>query len=64
MVLDDGDDDSVFGGGRMSADRLAEAISDAVELWTRRTKAIDAGALRICRFHALKKDSEKMLSDW
>ncbi len=42
----------------------SDAISDAVELWTRRTKAIDAGALRICRFHALKKESEKMLSDW
>ena len=42
----------------------SEAITDAVELWTRRTKAIDAGALRICRFHALKKEAEKMLSDW
>lgn len=40
------------------------AITAAVELWTRRTRAIDAGALRICRFHALKKDAEKMLSDW
>ena len=42
----------------------SEAINDAVELWSRRTQAIDAGALRICRFHALKKDAEKMLSDW
>ena len=42
----------------------SEAIDDAVELWSRRTKAIDSGALRICRFHALKKDAEKMLSDW
>jgi ubiquinone/menaquinone biosynthesis C-methylase UbiE len=42
----------------------AEAITDAVELWTRRTQAIDAGALRVCRFHALKKEAEKMLSDW
>ncbi len=42
----------------------SEAINDAVQLWSRRTQAIDAGALRICRFHALKKDAEKMLSDW
>jgi len=27
-------------------------------------QAIDAGALKICRFHALKKEAEKMLSDW
>lgn len=44
--------------------KSAEAITEAVELWTRRTKAIDAGALRVCRFHALKKEAEKMLSDW
>jgi SAM-dependent methyltransferase len=42
----------------------AAAVTAAVELWTRRTRAIDAGALRICRFHALKKEAEKMLSDW
>lgn len=42
----------------------ADAIDTAVELWTQRTRAIDAGALRICRFHALKKEAEKMLSDW
>lgn len=42
----------------------ADAVEQAVELWTRRTKAIECGALRLCRFHALKKDAEKMLSDW
>ena len=42
----------------------SDAIEEAVELWTKRSKAIDNGALRICRFHALKKDAEKMLSDW
>jgi len=42
----------------------SKAISDAIELWTRRTQAIDAGALKVCRFHALKKEAEKMLSDW
>lgn len=42
----------------------SKAVSDAVELWTRRTQAIEAGALKVCRFHALKKEGEKMLSDW
>lgn len=42
----------------------SEAIAAAVELWAGRTQAIDAGVLRICRFHALKKEAEKMLSDW
>jgi ubiquinone/menaquinone biosynthesis C-methylase UbiE len=50
--------------GKTVDKKTSEAINDAVELWTRRTKAIDAGALRICRFHALKKEAEKMLSDW
>lgn len=50
-------------GKRVDRDASA-AIDVAVELWTRRTRAIDAGALRICRFHALKKEAEKMLSDW
>ena len=43
---------------------MSEAITGAVELWTRRTRAIDAGALRICRFHAIKKEPLKMLSNW
>lgn len=50
--------------GKTVDKKTSEAINDAVELWTRRTKAIDSGALRICRFHALKKEAEKMLSDW
>ncbi|MEQ8356631.1 MAG: methyltransferase domain-containing protein [Kiloniellaceae bacterium] len=50
--------------GRTLDKDTSAAVTDAVELWARRTKAIDAGALKICRFHALKKDAEKMLSDW
>jgi ubiquinone/menaquinone biosynthesis C-methylase UbiE len=50
--------------GKTDEKKSTEAIAEAVDLWTRRTKAIDAGALRICRFHALKKEAEKMLSDW
>src|SRR3546814_18151939 len=50
-------------GKRVDKDTSA-AIDTAVEPWTRRTRAIDAGALRICRFHALKQEAERMLSDW
>src|SRR3546814_14001675 len=50
-------------GKRVDKDTSA-AIDTAVELWTRRTRAIDAGALRICRFHAPKKEAERMLSAW
>src|SRR3546814_6227832 len=50
-------------GKRVDKDTSA-AIDTAVELWTRRTRAIDAGALRICRFHALKKErSEEHTSE-
>ncbi|NIA69082.1 methyltransferase domain-containing protein [Pelagibius litoralis] len=50
--------------GRQMDKSTSDAVEEAVELWTRRTKAIDSGALRLCRFHALKKEGEKMLSDW
>ncbi len=50
--------------GRELDKATSDAIEEAVELWSRRSKAIDSGALRLCRFHALKKDAEKMLSDW
>ena len=47
--------------GKAVDKKSSEAITEAVELWTRRTKAIDAGALKICRFNDLKKEAEKML---
>jgi len=50
--------------GRELDKATSDAIEESVDLWTRRTKAIDSGTLRLCRFHALKKDAEKMLSDW
>ncbi|WP_299395156.1 methyltransferase domain-containing protein [Pelagibius sp.] len=50
--------------GRELDKSTSDAINEAVDLWTRRTKAIESGALRLCRFHALKKEGEKMLSDW
>ena len=42
----------------------APALVDEVELWTRRVQAIDSGALKVCRIHAFKKDTERMMSDW
>lgn len=45
-------------------DETAEVLTQEVELWTRRTAALDSGALRICRFHALSRDKAKLLSDW
>lgn len=50
--------------GRELDPPTSHAISEAVELWTRRTRAIEAGVLKLCRFHALKKNAEKLLSDW
>ena len=50
--------------GRELDKGTSAAIEELVDLWTRRTKAIESGALRLCRFHALKKEAEKMLSDW
>lgn len=50
--------------GREMDKSTSDAVEEAVDLWTRRSKAIDSGALRLCRFHALKKEGEKMLSDW
>ena len=41
----------------------APTLIDEVELWTRRVQAIDSGDLKVCRVHAFKKDSDKMMSD-
>ncbi len=51
------------GRGGVGAD-AAPALVDEVELWTRRIQAIDAGDLNVCRIHVLKKDTERMMSDW
>lgn len=39
------------------------ALADEIELWTRRTKLIEAGELKVCRIHAIKKAREAPLSD-
>lgn len=45
-------------------DETAAALVDEVELWTRRMQLIENGDLRICRIHALKKDTKRLMSNW
>ncbi len=45
-------------------EEAAPALVDEVELWSRRIQAIDSGDLKVCRVHAFKKDTERMMSDW
>jgi len=50
--------------GGMSDKRLAAALVEEVELWTRRVQALESGDLRVCRIYALKKSRGNLLSDW
>jgi hypothetical protein len=43
---------------------LGELVLEEAELWTRRLQALQQGELRVYRFHALKKDENRMLADW
>jgi len=42
----------------------APALVDEVELWTRRMMAVESGDIKICRIHALKKDTDRLMSSW
>ena len=42
----------------------AGALVNEVELWARRMQAIEAGDLKVCRIHALKRDTNRLLSAW
>jgi cyclopropane fatty-acyl-phospholipid synthase-like methyltransferase len=42
----------------------ASALVNEVELWARRMQAIEAGDLKICRIHALKRDTNRLMSNW
>lgn len=53
---------SVQAGG-VSAE-LFPAMGDEVELWARRMQAIEAGDLKVCRIHALKRDTDRLMADW
>ena len=50
--------------GGVSDKRLAPALVEEVELWTRRVQALESGDLRLYRFYALKKTRSNLLSDW
>lgn len=51
---------------RRSRDLQADGdlVIEEAELWTRRLKALEEGALRVYRFHALKRNSSQLMSDW
>lgn len=40
------------------------ALGDEVELWARRMQALEAGDLKVCRIHALKRDTDRLMADW
>lgn len=44
--------------------RTAAALVHEVELWTRRTRALETGDLRHCRIYARRRASTNLLSDW
>ncbi len=43
---------------------LFPAMGDEVELWACRMQAIEAGDLKVCRVHALKRDTDRLMADW
>jgi SAM-dependent methyltransferase len=43
---------------------MVSAMVDEAEVWARRVKLLESGDLKVCRFHALKKTSDRLLSDW
>ncbi|MFQ5774267.1 MAG: methyltransferase domain-containing protein [Kiloniellaceae bacterium] len=45
-------------------DEVAPALVDEVELWTRRMQVIEIGDIKVCRIHVLKKDTERLMSNW
>ena len=44
--------------------KTSAALVHEVELWTRRTRALESGDLRHCRIYARRKAGSKLLSDW
>ena len=53
-------------GGEKAANARAfpDAVVAEVELWTKRMAAMDAGALKVMRFYAIKLGSNKLMSNW
>ncbi len=49
---------------RGSVPEDAAVLVEEVELWARRVQAIESGNLQIFRIHALKRDTERLMSSW
>ncbi|RMD63872.1 MAG: methyltransferase domain-containing protein [Alphaproteobacteria bacterium] len=43
---------------------MATALLEEADLWARRMALFDAGELKVCRFHVLKRDTKRLLSSW
>jgi cyclopropane fatty-acyl-phospholipid synthase-like methyltransferase len=46
------------------APETTEVLVQEVELWARRVQAIEAGNLQVYRIHALKMDTDRLMSSW
>ena len=44
--------------------KLRPILMEEAQLWARRAKLIESGQLQVCRIHAIKKTSEKLMADW
>lgn len=51
-------------GKRQLDPEQAQILKEEAELWTLRKAALDAGELKLYRFHALSTRASKLLSDW
>lgn len=45
-------------------DDLASCLMEEVERWTRRMQLLESDEVHICRFHVVKKDTNRLLSNW
>lgn len=65
-MITDGWLDFMQAGGERGAHARAfpEQVVREVELWTRRVSAIDAGAMKVMRYYAIKLGGSKMMSNW
>lgn len=45
-------------------DELASVLMEEAELWTRRMQLLEADEMQLCRFHVVKKDTNRLLSNW
>jgi cyclopropane fatty-acyl-phospholipid synthase-like methyltransferase len=53
-----------FDGGSPSAQERMTMLLGKAQLWTQRIAALRSGELRVFRFHAMKRGSQKLMSNW